>query len=172
MAGGTNRHNEIAGSCYTHLRAAAKKSGCKAYAMEVKLFRYQSKRYLYPDGMVTCNPLDLQSKNGVRSPLIIVEVLSKGTREMDRSFKLKEYFKLPSLMHYLLIEQTECEVQHYRRREDQSWEILIYDEMDQVIGLPEINLELTVSDLYEGIEFGPEVDILEEEAEAYGVSTE
>lgn len=167
MAGATNRHNEIAGSCYTRLRSAALKNGCKAYAMEVRLFRYQSKKYLYPDGMLTCQPLDLQSKNGVRNPLVLIEVLSDSSRETDRSFKLREYLRLPSLRHYLLIEQKHCEVQHFRRREDESWEVLFYEEMSQQIDLPELDLRITLADLYEGVEFGPEPDVLEEEAAAY-----
>ena len=138
MAGATNRHNEIATNCNYLLKPIARKNGCKAYAMEVRLFRYQSKKYLYPDGMLTCQPLDLQSKNGVRNPLVLIEVLSDSSREIDRSFKLREYLRLPSLRHYLLIEQKHCEVQHFRRREDESWEVLFYEEMSQQIDLPEL----------------------------------
>ena len=167
MAGATNRHNEIATNCNYLLKPIARKNGCKAYAMEVRLFRYQSKKYLYPDGMLTCQPLDLQSKNGVRNPLVLIEVLSDSSRETDRSFKLREYLRLPSLRHYLLIEQKHCEVQHFRRREDESWEVLFYEEMSQQIDLPELDLRITLADLYEGVEFGPEPDVLEEEAAAY-----
>ena len=167
MAGATNRHNEIATNCTYLLKPIARKKGCKAYAMEVRLFRYQSKRYLYPDGMLTCQPLDLQSKNGVRNPLVLIEVLSDSSRESDRSFKLREYLKLPSLRHYLIIEQKHCEVQHFRRREDESWEFLFYEEMDQQIDLSELDLRIPLTALYEGVEFGPEPDLLEEEAAVY-----
>ncbi len=59
-------------------------------------------------------------------------------------------------------------MQHFRRREDQSWEVLFYEEMEEQIGLPELDIHLTLKDLYEGVEFGPEVDLLEEEQAAYG----
>lgn len=169
MAGASNRHNEIGGTCYAHIRQAARKNGCKAFAMEVKLFRYQSQRYLYPDVMLTCNPLDLQTASGVRNPLLIIEVLSNSTREADRSFKLREYLKLPSLRHYLLIEQQHCEVQHFRRREGSApWEVYFYEEMTDQVDIPELELTLTLASLYEGIQFGPEVDQVQEEAAEYG----
>lgn len=163
MAGASNRHNEIAGNCYVHLKSAARTKGCKGYAMEVKLFRYQSKKYFYPDGIITCNPLDLQSHNGIKSPLVLVEVLSNSTRAADRGIKLREYLKLPNLQHYLIIEQTHCEVQHYRRREDQSWEVLFYESLEEEIPLSQLDLTLSLADLYLGVEFGPEIEYVEEE---------
>ncbi|TAE55210.1 MAG: Uma2 family endonuclease [Bacteroidetes bacterium] len=170
MAGASNRHNEVCGNCYTLLRQATRGRSCKPFAMEVKLFRYQSLRYLYPDLMVTCNPLDIQTANGVRSPLLIIEVLSNSTREADRSFKLREYLKLPSLRHYLLVEQQHCEVQHFRRQaEGQPWEVCFYEYITDVIALPELDLHLRLTDVYEGIVFGPELTLAQEEAEAYSV---
>lgn len=168
MAGASNRHNKICGNCYVQVRQAVRSSSCETFAMEVKLFRYQSPRYLYPDVMLTCNPLDLQTANGVRSPLLIIEVLSNSTREADRSFKLREYLKLPSLRHYLLIEQQHGEVQHFRRREDSMpWEVYFYEEMTDQVSIPELAFTLSLASLYEGIHFGPEVDQVQEEAAEY-----
>ena len=169
MAGASNPHNEIAGSCYAHLRFAAKKKGCKAFAMEVKLFRHRSEQYLYPDVMATCQSFDLKSKDGIRSPFLIIEVLSKSTQAADRGFKLREYFKLPSLQHYILIEQSICDIQHYRRRADQSWEVLLYEELKQSIAIPELDLQLSLADIYDGIEFGPEPDIVGEDMPIYEI---
>ena len=160
MAGASNPHNEIVLNCYTQFRPATKKRGCKTFAMEVKLFRHLSEQYFYPDVMATCQSFDLQSKDGIRSPFLLIEVLSKSTQEADRGLKLREYFKLPSLQHYLLIEQSSCYIQHYRRRADQSWEILLYEELIQSIDIPELDLQLTLAEIYEGIEFGPEPDMV------------
>jgi Uma2 family endonuclease len=108
--------------------------------------------------MVTCHPLDLQSANGVRSPLLIIEVLSNSTREADRSFKLREYLKLPTLRHYLLVEQQHGEVQHFRRQaEGLPWEVCFYEYLTDVIPIPELDLQLPLTDVYEGITFGPEL---------------
>ncbi|GAB4413467.1 MAG: Uma2 family endonuclease [Bacteroidia bacterium] len=169
MASATNRHNEIAGNCYAMLRSAALAQGCKSYAMEVRLFRYQSDRYLYPDGMVTCHPLDLQAKNGVRAPLLIVEVLSESSEVADRGFKLREYIRIPSLRHYLLIGQTHCEVQHFSRSSgDAPWQMCFYEDPADSIFIPELDLHLALADLYLGIDFGPESHEIAEEQAYYG----
>lgn len=39
----------------------------------------------------------------VPEPLIIVEVLSPTTNAIDRSLKRREYFRVPSLAHYLIV---------------------------------------------------------------------
>jgi Uma2 family endonuclease len=67
-----------------------------------------------PDAIVQCGPLD---PNGVAasSPLIIVEVLSPSTSSTDRAWKLQEYFKLPSLRHYLIVWADKQQVAHHER---------------------------------------------------------
>lgn len=167
MAGANNAHNEIIGNCYVQLKSATGRKGCKTFMMEVRLFRHNRKEYFYPDVMASCQSFDLHNKNGVRNPVLVIEVLSKGTREYDRGFKLREYLKLPSLQHYLMVEQTHCEVQHYRRRADNSWEVLFYEDIHQHIDLPELELQLVLSDIYEGITFEPEPDMLEEPMPIY-----
>jgi Uma2 family endonuclease len=168
MAGATNRHNKIIGRTYAKLLIATDQKGCDVFFENVRLLRYQSERYLYPDLMVTCNPLDLQAKHGVRSPVLIMEVLSKSNTHKQLTFKLQEYLKLPSLRHYLLVNQEVCLVEHYRRNEEGRFEIFLYDQLDQLIDLPELGLQISLADLYAGIEFGPEITEAEEAAAKYG----
>jgi Uma2 family endonuclease len=67
-----------------------------------------------PDAIVQCGPID---PNGTvaDSPVIIVEVLSPNTSGIDRSWKLAEYFRLPSLHHYLIIWADKRQIAHHRR---------------------------------------------------------
>jgi Uma2 family endonuclease len=170
LAGAKTPHNEVASNCHDHLKRAARQQGCKAYLLEVKLFRRDGKRYFYPDGVVTCHPLDLQSKDGVRNPLIVVEVMSEGTRHRDQGLKLKEYLALDSLRHYLLIEQTYCLVQHYHRQVGGSWGFRNYDQFGQTIELPELALTLRVGDLYADIELGEAPALLQDPWAGYEAS--
>ena len=172
MAGATNRHNELITRLAARLLPLADARGCEVFTETVKLFRYRSERYLYPDLMVTCNPLDLQTRNGVRSPLLILEVLSKSNTYGHMKFKQREYFRLPSLRHYLLMEQNEMAIQHFYRQEGDLWRIRFYDEPDQQIELPEWSVSLRLGDLYAGITFEPEISEAEEAAAWYGVGEE
>ncbi|MEZ5448293.1 MAG: Uma2 family endonuclease [Thiolinea sp.] len=47
---------------------------------------------------------------------MLVEVLSRSTRQNDKGSKLTEYLALPSLQEYMLIEQDFVEIQVLRRR--------------------------------------------------------
>ena len=69
-----------------------------------------------PDCVVRCGGERLPGDAvAVPDPLIVVEVLSPSTSAMDRAWKLKEYFRLPSVRHYLIIWADRPQVAHHRR---------------------------------------------------------
>jgi Uma2 family endonuclease len=51
----------------------------------------------------------------VPAPIIVVEVLSPSTRRIDTSDKLAGYFRVPSVAHYLIIDQDKPLVLHHAR---------------------------------------------------------
>jgi Uma2 family endonuclease len=46
---------------------------------------------------------------------IVVEVLSPGTTATDTGGKLAEYFRVPSVAHYLIVHPTRRTITHHRR---------------------------------------------------------
>ena len=50
--------------------------------------------------------------------VIIVEVLSPGTTSTDTGGKLADYFRVPSVAHYLIVHPTRRTVTHHRRTTD------------------------------------------------------
>jgi Uma2 family endonuclease len=69
-----------------------------------------------PDALVYCGPKLPADAVEVPSPVIVVEVLSPGTRHIDASAKLAGYFKLPSVHHYLVVDPDGRLVIHHARR--------------------------------------------------------
>ena len=56
----------------------------------------------------------------VSDPLVLVEVLSPDSGTRDRATKLRAYFKLPSVRHYLIVwPDEERIVRHSRQPNDQ-----------------------------------------------------
>jgi Uma2 family endonuclease len=51
----------------------------------------------------------------VPHPLVIVEVPSPSTSATDRAWKLREYFRLPSVRHYLIVWADRQQIVHHRR---------------------------------------------------------
>lgn len=71
-----------------------------------------------PDALVRCGaPLD-GATTIITDPMIVAEVLSPSTGPVDTGLKLLNYFSLPSVQHYLVIDTTKRTVLHYVRASD------------------------------------------------------
>ncbi|MGH6674553.1 MAG: Uma2 family endonuclease [Xanthobacteraceae bacterium] len=57
-----------------------------------------------PDALVYCGARLSRGSMIVAAPVIVVEVLSPATAHTDTSAKLIGYFKVPSVMHYLVLD--------------------------------------------------------------------
>jgi Uma2 family endonuclease len=71
-----------------------------------------------PDALVRCG--DPLPPDAIRTtdPIIIVEVLSPSTRARDTGAKLEDYFRLPSLQHYLIVKTENGAIIHHQRNPD------------------------------------------------------
>ena len=73
-----------------------------------------------PDAVLRCGPLLPGDATKVPDPLVLVEVLSPDSGTRDRATKLRAYFKLPSVRHYLIVWPEEPRVvRHSRMPNDQ-----------------------------------------------------
>lgn len=153
MAGGTKRHNQIAGNFYVFFSGALS-DDCRVYSGDVKIEMHPHFHYVYPDIVVTCDSQDLENDQevAISKPVIIVEVLSKSTQNYDLEHKKDAYMRLPSLEYYVLVSQNECLVKLYERRKD-FWAYTFYDSAGQTIAFPKLNLTLTVGDIYKRVDF-------------------
>lgn len=84
-----------------------------------------------------------------------MEVLSRDTRRIDEGEKKDAYLSIPSLSVYLLVEQELPAVVVHRRTE-QGFVREVHTGLDALIPLPEIDAELPLSEVYDGVEFVPE----------------
>jgi Uma2 family endonuclease len=70
-----------------------------------------------PDALLRCGtPLPSDAVK-VTDPVIVVEVLSPSTRARDAGAKLADYFRLPTVRHYLILRTEDCSIIHHRRDE-------------------------------------------------------
>ena len=52
------------------------------------------------------------------NPVIVVKVLSASTRSVDSSETLVDYFRVPSIQHYLIVRSRRQEIIYHRRLGD------------------------------------------------------
>lgn len=106
MAGGSERHNRISGNIFFYLRAATRRSDCRAFMADMKLRVAAHNAFYYPDVMLVCDPAD-QHPIYKNAPCFIAEVMSPGTSAIDQREKLLHYRDLPSLRYYLLVDSEQ-----------------------------------------------------------------
>ncbi len=98
-----------------------------------------------PDAVVNCGPPAPGDAVAATNPVVIVEVLSPSTEHIDLADKLADYFRVPSVQHYLIVRALRREVIHHRR----SGEEII----SRVVNVGQIQLDppgitLDLADIY------------------------
>ncbi|MEA2936637.1 MAG: hypothetical protein QOC56_141 [Alphaproteobacteria bacterium] len=99
-----------------------------------------------PDALVYCGPELKPSAVEVPNPVIVVEVLSPGTRHIDLSKKLTGYFRVPSVAHYLIVDPLKPSIVHHARAAGDT--ILTRIVTAGSITLDPPGLELALADVY------------------------
>jgi Uma2 family endonuclease len=152
MAGTTKKHNETVQNITFLLRKQLKNKGCGVYAENIRTQIYENSKYVYPDVVVSCSEQDKKNPLLVKEPTLVVEVLSEGTEEYDIGNKLLYYTRLASMTHYILVSQESVAVMHYQRMENENWQLAIYTHLTDVILLNDLELTLSLSEIYENID--------------------
>ena len=154
MTGGTYGHSTIQGNLATALGGRLRGKRCRFHGSHLK-FQVAEGHVRYPDGMVVCSPVD-RTATVVYDPVVVFEVLSPSTARDDRIVKAREYQATPSVQRYVMLEQDGVSATVYARS-GETWthEILI---ADSILSLPEIDVELPLAELYDGIVFETEQD--------------
>jgi len=153
MAGARNVHNEISLNISGELRTRLRGKPCKPYNSDTKIrIRSASEiRFYYPDASVTCKR-NRPSDTFQDRPAAIFEVLSRQTRRIDEGEKKEAYLGIPSLKVYALVEQNEPAVVLFRRK-GSAFIREVYEGVGAIIPLPEIGVELPLSEIYAVVEF-------------------
>ncbi|NJN97507.1 MAG: Uma2 family endonuclease [Anaerolineales bacterium] len=155
MAGGSINHNIIAGNVYALLNQAVADEPCIAFTSDVKILVKENGLYTYPDAMVVCGPLEYVEgrTDTVTNPILIVEVLSKSTRNYDRDKKFELYRALKSLQDYVLVDQERVYIEYYHKLEDGRWILTLFNRSDTDLTLTTIQARLPISQIYHKVDW-------------------
>jgi Uma2 family endonuclease len=107
-AGGSERHDAIAGWLYEVLAPGACARGCRPFTSN-RIVRTGCGNGYYPDVMVVCAPAP--DRLYETDPTLIVEVLSPSTRARDRREKAIAYARSSGLRLLLLVDPDERRIE-------------------------------------------------------------
>ena len=156
MAGASPNHGSVVTNLVASLHGRLKGRGCKVWATDLRLRVSATGLYTYPDVMVVCGPPSLADdrRDTLLNPNLIIEVLSDSTRDYDRGRKFQQYRTLASLLEYVTVEQDGVHVEQWARQPDQRWMLTEVEDTGATLSLASIGVDLPLSEIYEGIEFG------------------
>lgn len=109
-----------------------------------------------PDVMVVKGAIETRkyktnkrNSTGVVNPYLIVEILSRSTRDFDLSEKLMDYKQIPSLQQVIFVEQGSVWASTYIRKSENEWRNLDFTSLDEAI--PVADGSIALAQLYSKI---------------------
>ena len=153
QAGGSREHSAICVNIQSELRAHFKAGSGPCFVANSDLAVQVGSQVYLPDATVSCDLAD--RKRGVkiiRSPHIVVEVLSPSTEDRDKSVKLEAYKACLTIEEIVFVNQFTREVVIHSRDDEGQWDMTIYRGNDTVL-LRSLDIALHMDDIYYGVEF-------------------
>ena len=156
MRGGTEEHALIGANALGELHGQMKRTNCRVYSNDFRVFIPRTGLYTYPDALVVCGEtmlVDDGKRDTLLNPTLIVEVLSSSTESYDRGNKFAHYRTIDSLAEYVLVSQTQPRIESFTKLADGRWIYNIADSLDATIELASINGRLALTDVFANVDF-------------------
>jgi Uma2 family endonuclease len=154
MSNPTETHEQIAGNIGAPLKLAMDKRNCRTYQGGIRVqmtYKRTGIDKTRPDVVVRCGSA-LGSQTFITDPLVIVEVLSPSTIDVDRGAKLDFYKALPTIRHIALVYQDQMRVEHYRRTEN-GFELEVLKAGIDQLTLEAVDFKLDLATVYFGVDY-------------------
>jgi Uma2 family endonuclease len=150
MAGGTANHDTIKSNIQRILWNLLRGGRCRIYSSDMKVYMSET-RYFHPDVIVTCDPRDQGTVQAIRSPRLVVEVLSPTTELTDRTWKLKNYRMHSTIEEYMLVDSQSFKIEIYHK-EQNKWIYEAFEDTDEIT-LSSLEVRFSLTDVYTDVEF-------------------
>lgn len=153
MSGATPAHNDIAYNINRIIAPFLHGKGCKLYGSDFRIHIPENLLFTYPDFSIVCGKTetpDIYTDN-LSNPAVIIEILSKSSRDYDRGTKFTLYRSIKTLKEYILIDSTSVSVELFTRKENDSWILTEFKLLTDSFIISTIGLSLQLSDLYEDV---------------------
>jgi Uma2 family endonuclease len=153
MAGGTATHAAIQRNLIVALGVGLRGKQCKPYGSELKI-RVGHGAIRYPEAFVVCTPVPPRS-TVVADPVVIFEILSESSATEDFVTKNAEYRATASVKRYVVLQQVKAAAVMFSRKGD-DWITDLLTGNDAILRMPEIGLDIPLSEIFAEIEFDGE----------------
>ena len=155
MGGATARHVQIVSNVVREIGNQVRDKPCLVYSTDLRVRVSLHGLYAYPDVVVVCgDPVFIDAElDTLTNPVLIVEVLSKTTRNYDRGEKFERYRSIATLQEYVLIGQDKVHVESHARQSDGAWILRETNDPGDTIDLASVACRLPVAEIYFKVSF-------------------
>jgi len=156
MSGASIKHNIIFSNLFGILAISLKGKSCFPFGSDFRVHVKDNGLYTYPDISIVCQDpeiIDDEYKDNLLNPSVLIEILSKSTRDYDKGRKFFLYKSIPTLQEYILIDSLNILVKIFRRNDDNSWTLTEYTKDSDSFNILTIDLTVRMNDVYEKLKF-------------------
>jgi Uma2 family endonuclease len=155
MAGASKQHNIIVKNLNTVILPFLKEKNCDMFGSDLRIHVPENSLFSYPDFSIICGEWETtdEENDTVKNPSVIIEVLSKSTRDYDRGTKFTLYRSIKSLKEYILVDSLSVSVEIYTRQPDNGWLLKEFQQLSNTFYITSIGLTISLKNIYEGASF-------------------
>jgi Uma2 family endonuclease len=166
-SGGTPRHADLIFNVSAAFAPRLRGHRCRGSSSEQRIRIEENNVSFYPDFVIKCppekySPLD---PNALTNPVLVAEVLSPNSEKHDRGAKFEQYALIPELRDYLLVSQERILVEHFARGQNDEWILRRYNEREDVIAFPHLEIEVPLDEIYNAMDLPSGLIALQREIE-------
>lgn len=153
MSGSKVPHNTIAMNLSGILVQKLKGKSCRPYNSDQRIYIPQNSLFTYPDISIICGKAETKDNDdwNILNPTVIIEVLSKSTRDYDMGGKFALYRDIPSLKEYILVDSESLNVYAFHINESGHWELQEYRQIEDVLPIKVLDLTIPLVEIYEEV---------------------
>lgn len=153
MSGAKVAHNTITGNLFIELGQKLKGKKCKPFNSNQRIHIQSNTLFTYPDISIICGEIVTLNNDdyNVLNPSVIVEVLSKFTKNYDRGEKFKLYRDIATLREYILVDSESIHIEVFRLNENNHWELEEYTSLESLLEIKAIAETISLLEIYDRI---------------------
>jgi Uma2 family endonuclease len=156
MAGAKRKHNIVVSNLIITIGSSFKNRPCVVYPSDMRVRVEEGRHYTYPDLSLVCGRSEFSDSKQTTliNPQVIIEVLSDSTENYDRGKKFQAYRTIPSLQSYILVGSESPLIELFSKLPNNTW--VLSDAIENRIFIPSLDLTLSLSDVYDKINWEEE----------------
>jgi Uma2 family endonuclease len=151
MTGGNAGHSRVTRNLHRALGSRLRSGPCEPLGPDAGVETID-KAVRYPDALITCSKVE-NADRLIPGVVVVFEVVSPTSGRTDRIVKVREYAAVSSIRRYVILESSSIGLTVFERGQpDEPWRASTLTSND-ILGMPEIDIEIPVAEIYEGLSF-------------------